>query len=121
LSTPGKVTGGGTINLDQNNPKATFGFEIQFNQGDDAPRGNLIYQDHTNNLKLKATSFDILVIEGNHVLFTGSGTLNDGQIVYFTVEIDDSGQSDFFSIDIPALNGYTASGVLTGGNITLHK
>lgn len=115
-SVPGKVTGGGTI--EQDNLKVTFGFTIKYSEGDSAPGGNLTYQDHTANLRLKAESFDLLVIEGNHVWFTGMGMINDGKITSFTVEIDTS--SNTLYIDIPAMNGYTAAGNLVGGNITIH-
>jgi hypothetical protein len=120
-NTPGKVTGGG--NIDLTNGKATFGFTINYNAGDVAPKGNLTYQDHKNNLRLKAISFDLLVIEGNHAWFTGMGMLDNGQVVSFRVEVDalnKSGKSDTFYIHIPALNGYEASGVMSGGNIIIH-
>jgi hypothetical protein len=70
-------------------------------------------------LRLKATSLDLLVIDGDHAWFTGTGATQSGQTVSFTVEIKDLG-SDTFSISIPALNGYSVSGPLTGGNITIH-
>jgi hypothetical protein len=116
-STPGKVTGGGTF--DSGSMKATFGFEIRYDQRDAAPKGNLTYQDHTSGLRLKDVSFDLLVIDGNHAWFTGTGTLNDGQLVSFTVAVDDLGQGGMFSIFIPDLNGYTAGGNLSGGNIKI--
>ena len=120
-NTPGKVTGGGTIDME--NGKATFGFTIDYNQGDVTPRGNLTYQDHNTNLRLKADSFDLLVIQGDHVRIAGTGTTDDGQAVNFIVEIDalsKLGLPDTFHISIPALNGYTSGGALTGGNITIH-
>jgi hypothetical protein len=122
-NTPGKVTGGGSIGLDHDGFKATFGFTINYSQGDSGPSGNLTYQDHKANFHLKATSFDLLVIEGNRAWFTGTGIMNDGQVVSFKVEINamsNLGFVDTFSVSIPALNGYTASGALTGGNITIH-
>ena len=122
-STPGKVTGGGNIGSEQGKDKITFGFNISYKEGDDEPEGNLTYQDHGTDLRLKATSFELLVIEGDHVWFTGVGVLNDGQLVTFRVEIDalsKLGQPDTFKIFIPALNGYAAGGALTGGNITIH-
>jgi hypothetical protein len=103
--------------------KVTFGFTVKYTSGDSAPRGNLTYQDHTAKLRLKANSFDLLFIEGDRAVFMGTGTLNDGQVVSFTVEINalnPLGLADTFSISIPALDGYTASGALTGGNITVH-
>jgi len=79
----------------------------------------LVYQDHTSNLRLKATSFDRLVIDGKHAWFTGTGDLDDGKTVRFTVKIEAS--PDTFFIYIPALNGYEAGGAMTGGNLTIHK
>jgi hypothetical protein len=122
-NTPGKVNGGGTIDLDQDGMKATFGFTINYSEGDSAPGGNFTYQDHKANWHLKATSFDLLMIEGNHVSFRGIGVLNNGQVVSFVVEIDalsKLGAADTFHIYIPAMNGYVAGGNLTGGNITIH-
>jgi hypothetical protein len=117
-NTPGKVNGGGNIDIDQEGDKATFGFTINYSQGDFAPSGNLTYQDHKANLRLKADSFNLLVIEGNHALFTGTGTMDDGQVVTFTVELD--ALNNAFHISIPALNDYSAGGALSGGNITIH-
>lgn len=123
-STPGKVTGGGTFGSKRNGGKATFGFEVSYAPGDWMPKGNLTYQDRTNKVRLKATSFGLLVIDGNHAWFTGIGTLGDGQVVSFMVVIDERGEHgrpDIFRISIPAFNGYRAAGTLTGGNITIHK
>lgn len=117
-NTPGKVTGGGTIDVDQQGGKATFGFVVDYKPGDPAPNGNLTYQDHTTNMRLKATSFDMLVIEGNHAWFSGTGTTDDGQTISFTVAVDVS--NNMFYLSIPALNGYTAVNVMSGGNITIH-
>jgi hypothetical protein len=122
-NTSGKVNGGGTIDLDQDGMKATFGFTINYKQGDSAPDGNLTYQDHKANFHLKAISFDLLRIEGNHVSIRGTGILNDGQAVSFVVEINalsQLGASDTFHIYIPAMNGYVAGGNIAGGNITIH-
>jgi hypothetical protein len=122
-STPGKVTGGGVIDPGGVGNQLTFGFVVDFNYGDDAPKGNLTYQDHQMNLRVKATSFDLLFIEGNRVWITGIAIVNDGSIVDFTVQIDtdgDPGSQDSFIISIPALNGYTAGGSMTGGTITIH-
>src|SRR5574341_1118852 len=119
-NTPGKVTGGGTIGSKKGGAKATFGFTVNYSEGDSAPKGNLTYQDHETDLRLSAASFDLLVIEGTHARFTGTAIVNDRQEVRFEVEIDDLSQlasSDTFTIKIPAMDGYTAGGVLTGGNL----
>jgi hypothetical protein len=117
-NTPGKVTGGGTLGSAL--LQATFGLTVQYKQGDSAPKGNLTYQDHTSGLRLKAASFDLLVIDGNHAWFAGKGLLENGQEVDFTVEVTDAGKIDMFSISIPALDGYSAGGELKGGNIEIH-
>jgi hypothetical protein len=120
-NTPGKVTGGG--NIDLSSGKATFGFVVRYDAGDASPSGNLTFIDHSAKLRLKAISFDLLVIDGNYAWFTGMGVTNSGQIVKFEIEIDalsKLGQPDTFYIYIPALNGYEAGGALTGGNITIH-
>jgi ribosomal protein L14 len=121
-NTPGKVNGGGVIGSDKGGNKVTFGFTINYDEGDSAPTGNLTFQDHKTNLRLKAISFDLLVIEGNQVWLTGTGETNDGQVVKFVVEIDalsKFGQPDTFYIYIPVLNGYESGGALTGGNIQI--
>jgi hypothetical protein len=118
-NTPGKVTGGGVIGSGNDSLHVTFGFIVSYSEGDSAPSGNLTYQDHNADLRLKATSFELLVITGDHVWLTGTGTVNDGQTVNFTMEVD-AGQSTF-SISIPEINGYSVSSVISGGNITVHK
>lgn len=118
-NTPGTVTGGG--NIDLSSGKANFGFVVQYDAGNSSPSGNLTYQDHKNNLRLKAISFDLLVIDGNHAWFTGVGMIDGGRMVTFTIEVSATGQSNTFYIYIPSLNGYEAGGALTGGNVTIHK
>jgi phospholipase C len=80
-STPGKASGGGFIDpvtlevsglatlliQTSSDPvsignKATFGFTAQFKSGDPAPTGNLQYDDHRANVKIKATSFSLFQI-----------------------------------------------------------
>ena len=122
-STPGRVNGGGVIGSDHGGDQITFGFIVNYDEGDAAPKGNLTYQDHRTELRLKATSFDLLVIEGHHVWLTGAGILNDWQMVKFEVEMDAASElvePDTFYIHIPAMNGYKAGGTLAGGNIMIH-
>ena len=120
---PGKVTGEGNIGSNEGKERITFGFTIQFKKGDTVPKGHLTYQDHGTDLRLQATSFELLKIEGNHAWFTGVGVVNDGLVVKFTVEIGELSklnQPDTFQIQILELDGYEAGGSLTGGNITIH-
>lgn len=122
FSTPGKVTGGGNIDLLDH--KATFGFTVNYRDGDSAPKGNLTYQDHKNGLRLKAISFDLLVIEGDQAWCTGTAVTNDGQMVQFEIKteaLNKYGQPDTFFIHIPAINEDWSGGALNGGNITIHK
>jgi hypothetical protein len=147
-NTPGKVTGGGTIGGKKASAPSTFGFAISYQAGDPAPAGNLSYVDHNVRLSLLATSFDHLVIEGSHARFSGTAILiftyqQDSllnrirartrftgpavttkiQSVPFEVQVDDLGEpgkADTFTINVRAPNGYSAGGVLTGGNITIH-
>jgi hypothetical protein len=120
-STAGKVTGGGTINSNRENLKVTFSFTINYKAGDSVPRGNFLYQDHKTHLRLKAISFDSLVIDGNYAWFTGTGIVNDRQVVTFRVSVASApGRFDRFYIYIPALNKYEAGGVVTGGQIKIY-
>jgi hypothetical protein len=147
-STPGKVTGGGQI--DDSDPlfsplgdlislpailvstngsaKANFGFVIQLAEGSAAPKGNLIYHDQGADVRIKATSFDRLVIEpgicgpNTHATFTGTADVN-GVSESLTVVVDDCGEPssgpppDMFSIDTDT---YANGGPLVGGNIKIH-
>ena len=121
--TPGKVTGGGSIGSETGKERATFGLTVNYDNGSLVPKGNLNYIDHVTGMHLSSTALEILVIDGSYAWFTGTATLDGGQVVWFKVEVRDvnrQGATDWFKISIPAL-GYEASGDLTGGNITIHK
>ena len=121
LNTPGKVTGGG--NLDSAARKSTFGFVVQYDAGDTAPSGNLTFTDHTIKLNLKASSFTLLSINGEHAQITGYADVDGESGMFFILDVYDHGEpgnTDVFSIQIPGMNGYTAGGMLSGGNITIH-
>jgi len=122
-STTGKVTGGGSVQLSGRSGKATFGFNAQYSSGDPFPRGNLQFVDHINDLRLNASSFDILSIDGDHAIIMGTGVVNGEVTVDFTLNVYDHGEpgsSDQFFINIPELDGYSAGGTLSGGNIMIH-
>jgi hypothetical protein len=117
-NTPGKVTGGG--NVDMPSGKITFGFVVQYSADDQSPSGNLTFKDHANGLSLKATSFTLLYINGNDAMITGYAVVNDVPNLAFTLDVTDMtepGTGDTFTLQIPALNGYSTGGVITGGNI----
>ncbi len=146
-STPGKVTGGGQIlgsdpvfsplgdllsvpalipSLTNPNAQATFGFVVKCC----AATGNLDYNDHQADVRIKAQSFDALIIEegdcgpNTHATFTGTakvirstGTSTES----FTVEVDDCGEPgtmDRFGIVTETYSNGPST--LIGGNIEIH-
>jgi hypothetical protein len=117
-NTPGKVTGGG--NVDSSARKSTFGFVVKYDTGDTRPSGNLTFTDHAQKLTIKATSFTLLSINGNQARITGYADVNGVPGMFFIVDVVDSGNRDVFSIQIPGMNGYSAGGTLSGGNIVIH-
>ena len=122
-NTPGKVTGGGAIGSAQVGTQATFGFTINYSEGDSTPKGNLTYQDHKNKLRLKATSFDFLVLDGDYVLIISIWIINGEQIVSFRIDIyvlNQLGSPDMFYISIPIITNYIAGCALNGGNMIIH-
>jgi hypothetical protein len=152
-STPGKATGGGQIegdvlfsplgellslpalipSLAGGTEKATFGFVAQCCPGS----GNLEYNDHGMDVRIKAESVDGLSITSpgvsctatpgsQHATFTGTATIFTSTSTLtgqpYTVEVDDCGEpgsTDTFGITTTTYaKGPTA---LVGGNIQIHK
>lgn len=150
-STPGKATGGGQIQGDpifsslgvllsipaltasaaDPNGKATFGFVAKCC----APDGNLEYNDHAADVRIKAQSIDGLFISSpgascsaipgsKHATFTGTaqvirstGTTTEP----FTVDVDDCGEpgtADTFGIKTTTYSNGPST--LIGGNIQIH-
>jgi hypothetical protein len=150
-STPGKVTGGGQVqgdplfsptgdlislpalvpSLSGSNTKATFGFVVKC-----CPEtGNLQYQDHGADVRIKAVSFDSLIISSpgtacpatpgsKHAYIHGTadvtrptGTTRES----LTVEVDDCGEpgvNDTFGIQAGSYDKPPST--LIGGNIQIH-
>jgi len=138
--TPGKVTGGGKIEGDgtitqlasllitsgpNSGHSATFGFVIEFQSGDTFPTGNLEYNDHDADVRIKALDYATLAIVGCTAEFTGTAAVN-GTTEPMRVKVFDGGEPgsepdagpDTFEIDTLT---YDASGVLIGGNIQIHN
>ncbi|OLD37943.1 MAG: hypothetical protein AUI21_07960 [Nitrospirae bacterium 13_1_40CM_2_62_10] len=115
--------------------KATFGFVVQFTAGDANPTGNLQYNDHAANVKIKALSFTLLAISdgvcgaNTHAKIKGSATvtglLGVPSTQDFEVEVDDCSSTgsgpDTFKITTMGATPYIAVGPVVGGNITIHK
>jgi hypothetical protein len=118
------VTGGGWINVSSHD-KATFA--VSGGIKDNKFWGNLSYNDHKNNVKVKSTSVTAyIVIDANTRQIEGAAKLNDHTAVTYKVIVVDNGEpgrNDSFSIELS--NGYHASGILSGrlcsGNIQIHK
>ena len=150
-STPGKVTGGGQIQGDplfsplgdlvsvpavipnlQGGSNSTFGFVAKCCPGS----GNLTYQDHDQNVRIKATSIDRLLISSpgqtcpatpgsKHATITGTADVTHaGNTTHesLTVEVDDCGEpgaNDAFRIQTDSYNSGPPQ-KLAGGNIQIH-
>lgn len=119
IYTPGTVSGGGEVTLLKGDIKATFCFTLNYKKFSFDPADELVYIDRDTGLRLTATYFDLLVIDNNHAWFTGTGMVQDRQLVKFTVEIFTA--PNMFYIYIPALDGYEAGGELAGGSITIYN
>src|ERR1051325_2963444 len=150
-STPGKVTGGGQIegdpvfavdgvllsvpalvpSLADPNSQASFGFVIQQAEESGTPTGNLEYNDKGAGVRIKAISFDRLVIStgtcgpNTHAEFTGMATVTTStgtSTEPLTVKVDDCdepGTMDKFGITtIPSYSNGPST--LIGGNIQIH-
>lgn len=139
-SEPGCVdfaTGGGWIVPPPN--KGTFGFVAGFKNGGDNPRGNLQYNDHTNDIKVHAE--DVLYYHcgefDNSRVFGGHARVNQESGWCYQVYVQDNGEpgkdTDFLSIFLwppsthcpttghpPTPSSYAAGNYLGGGNIQLH-
>jgi FG-GAP repeat protein/thrombospondin type 3 repeat protein len=115
-STPGCAGGVGTL---QTNPRASFAFGVRYRAGRPAPEGLLGFTDRAANKSLASGRITSVIIVGRHATIRGEGRTNGGQTVAFRAEVDDlsaNGRLDTFAIQWP---GYTASGTLRAGNITL--
>jgi hypothetical protein len=155
VSTPGEATGGGFIdpltgealdlaallvqsssNTASVNGKATLGFTVKCCSG--GVTGNLTYNDHAANERIKATSFTLLSIRastaaecltgGAHARFRGTADENGTPGHSIRVDVDDCGEPgsegtapDRFEIHVDEPTGYMASGVLVGGNIQVRS
>jgi hypothetical protein len=156
VSAPAKVTGGGQIpgddpvfsllgdllsvpalipSLADPNAKATFGFVVKCCPA----TGNLEYNDHQADVRIKAQSVEGPVIRspgdscptipgskhatigGTAKVIRSTGTTMED----FTVEVDDCGEpgtADTFGIKTDSYsNGWPFPSTLTGGNIQIHK
>jgi predicted MPP superfamily phosphohydrolase len=119
----GKVNGDGWISIGSNK-KATFELLAHYVKGSMTPTGSIQYYDQAAGLKVRGTVVKLSVDETTGTsTFSGLADVNDiGGYTYNVTVVDngESGKTDTFTIDIPALS-YEASGILKGGNINIHK
>jgi len=118
-STPGKVTGGGTIVQVDRGSGITFGFNAQNNDGRMKGTGTII--DHNAGVKVKILDVATFAVVGTHATFTGRAEVN-GLEENYRIDIDDAGEPgpgvDSFKI---VTDSYAGGGTLSGGNIQVHK
>jgi hypothetical protein len=125
--TPGKVTGGGQIAIplpSLKTGKASFGFNIMYQEGDPAPKGELQYVDHTTKMIVHSETMTSLIVskDKTKATFRGTCTINGIGGFTFSAYVEDKGEpgtNDVFKISLS--NGISAGGTLLNGNIQIHK
>ncbi|HEY3128664.1 MAG TPA: HYR domain-containing protein [Acidobacteriota bacterium] len=118
-STPGaKVTGGGSIQAAE--VEASFALDAMVKSSQ--PSGSLIYQDHVRGLTVTSTSITAVQVTETHARIFGKAKINQLGSFDFVVDVDDLAEpgkgSDTFHIQLS--NGYSAGGILAGGNVQIH-
>jgi hypothetical protein len=112
-----KVDGHGTI--DNEGDRVTF--HIRASQSDESTSaGNFSFCDRAAGVCLTNAGIGSVSITGNTAELSGTGHLDDGTKVRYSVSVTDngsSGTSDTISISLD--DGYSASGTLTSGDILI--
>src|SRR2546428_828525 len=119
--TVGKVTGGGSINVNVTGGIGTFGFIVQAQTTTGPVSGDLQYVNHASGANVHSLTFTTLVIAGNTATFSGTCTKN-GALCTFAVDVTDNGEpgkTDQFTISISG--GTPEGGTLQSGNILIHE
>ena len=118
-----KVTAGGWITT-LSGDKGTFGLTAKAN-ATGTPSGNLTYQDHgllARTVKSTAVT-SVTPTSPNCVQILGTATVNGTPGFGFQVDVCDNAEpgknADTFSIVMS--DAYTATGMLGGGNVQIHK
>ena len=119
---PGHVTGGGqTLGSTALGP-ITFGFFAKSSANGNAAKGVCTVIDHGTGTHVKCLDAEVVGVVGDHATFSGRATVNGVETTY-TIDVDDLGEPgigrDTFTIRTGT--GYTAGGILTAGNIKIHK
>lgn len=113
------VTGFGFVGT--GNDRSHFGFNAGFKPNSSTALINFNYIDHGQHMHVKAETIDTYTAVDTTRTITGMATV-DGMRVGYVILVTDNGEpgtNDFFRIELS--NGYVMEGLLTGGNILLHK
>lgn len=114
-TTPGEATGGGqTMNAGGSGP-ISFGFNAR--SADTGLTGHCSLVDSSADTVVKCLDVIALTRAGNVATFFGAGTI-DGASTMYRIDVVDNhepGSADTFQIRTSS--GYSAGGVLTGGNV----
>jgi hypothetical protein len=115
------VTGGGWITT-AGGGKGNFGFNVGMKSETKPLTAHLNYVDHGAKMRVKVTSATVYGGSGNTRHFEGTCEVNGVAGFTYVCDVTDNGEpgrgADIFSLSVS--NGYSASGVLAGGNIQLH-
>ena len=104
-----------------NSGQATFNFHVQAVQRRNNRGSNFFnYSDPGAGIGFEGGRVDSLMIIGNHAHFSGTARISRRRTATFTVDVDDFvGCPDQFSIQMS--NGYSATGEVMSGDISIHN
>lgn len=115
LTTPGQATGGGQLPAN-----VTFGLTAKSDAS--GIKGNCTVIDRATNVTIKCLDAVAYFQSGSHAVFSGNATVN-GVATTYRITVDDNAEpgrgADTFTISTGT--GYSASGVLSQGNIQVHQ
>ena len=118
VPTAGHVTGGGYVG-DVLNDWVSFGFTAKSNGT--TMKAQCSVSDRSSGVEIKCLDATLLSQTATHATFVGTARVN-GVDMGYRIDVDDLGEPgagrDTFRIQTE--NGFTASGVLTGGNVHIH-
>lgn len=113
-ATGGRATGGGRVG------DVTFGFNAA--QGSAGPKGRCAVVDAPAEVMVKCLDVLSIVVTGNRATIYGNATFNGDHVRYRmeVIDVEESGAgTDSWTIRLS--NGYAAGGLLTEGNIQVHR
>ena len=119
VATAGQTTGGGQIYNAAHTDKIAFGFTAKSDSH--GIKGSCEVVDPSAGIKVHCSDVTNLTQGASHTTFFGDATVN-GVATTYRIDVNDYAEpgagSDTFKL--VTASGYTASGVLTGGNIQVH-